>query len=373
MAILSHSTFQLPIPRLFHLIPPSHPLQWFIRFHFLLYAIFIAAPIIIPLVIVSVSLCSLPKPLSNLAVFAPLPLHPDNLPPKRRVIDSIWRGVVVYVLGTCIWAIAGIGNAPEPRRGEDETVARWNIKWVEKLKKRSGTQNGSEGWKLDLDEVMVCPPSAESLLGVLKDYGGGSGDIKVLRLKLKCMSQKPTTIQTTRTPSTPTGRRRAILFFTGGGYVTGHPLAHPYIISLVRRLPPATLQDGWTLFASVVRKSLSYDRAFPAPLVDALATYVYLRREGYRAEDIVVVGESAGAGLTWSLMAYLAVLQTKGELDLGIPGGFCLKSVCPASSAFYHIYRHLSLTPSTDGNSRGSHYHHFNHHLIPIWSTSHYC
>jgi hypothetical protein len=115
---------------------------------------------------------------------------------------------------------------------------------------------------------------------------------------------------------------KAILWLTGGGYVTGYPLVDSLIFSLARTLPVGE----YTIFAPAVRKSLSLDRAFPIPLLDALAGYVHLRKT-YEAKNIVIMGNSAGSGLSWSLIAYLAVLKEGRKGDLGIPGSVIMISV----------------------------------------------
>ena len=137
--------------------------------------------------------------------------------------------------------------------------------------------------------------------------------------------------------------RRVFLFLAGGGYVTGYPLVHPFIFSLLRSLAPSPASHPtsdcydhvhslpqYAVLAPHVRKSLSLDRAFPIPLLDALAGYAHLRNIGYAAEEVVVIGDSAGGGLAWSLVAYLAALD--GELGakeggLGVPGGLAMISV----------------------------------------------
>ena len=129
---------------------------------------------------------------------------------------------------------------------------------------------------------------------------------------------------TSKRPADMQRRKKAILWLTGGGYVTGYPLVDPILFSLLRELP-----WGYTILGPNVRKSLSLDRAFPVPLLDALAGYVHLREEGYEAEDIVVMGNSAGSGLSWSLITYLAAIDEAGLGHLGIPETVIMISVSP--------------------------------------------
>lgn len=67
------------------------------------------------------------------------------------------------------------------------------------------------------------------------------------------------------------------------------------------------------------RKCLSSDTAFPAPLLDALAGYIYLTQTlGFSADSITLIGESAGAHLCLILSRHLA------DLSLPQPGSMVL-------------------------------------------------
>lgn len=69
------------------------------------------------------------------------------------------------------------------------------------------------------------------------------------------------------------------------------------------------------------RKCLSSDTAFPAPLLDALAGYIYLTQTlSFPAESITLIGESAGAHLCLILSRYLS------DLSLSQPGSLVLVS-----------------------------------------------
>jgi acetyl esterase/lipase len=69
------------------------------------------------------------------------------------------------------------------------------------------------------------------------------------------------------------------------------------------------------------RKCLSPTSAFPAPILDALAGYIYLTDIlHFAAKDIILVGESAGGHLALALARYLS------ELRLPQPGLIALNS-----------------------------------------------
>jgi hypothetical protein len=74
------------------------------------------------------------------------------------------------------------------------------------------------------------------------------------------------------------------------------------------------------------RKCLTAETAFPAPLQDALAGYLYLKGLGFLPENITFIGDSSGAHIMLGLVRYLSETTSK-ELGLGIPGSLILISV----------------------------------------------
>ncbi|SFB18326.1 Acetyl esterase/lipase [Poseidonocella pacifica] len=95
--------------------------------------------------------------------------------------------------------------------------------------------------------------------------------------------------------------RRALLYFHGGGYVAGG--LHSYRAMLGR----LSLLTG--LHVVMPEYRLAQEAPFPAAYGDAFSAWVYLRHMGYRAEDIVIGGDSAGGGLALSLLAGLCVRE----------------------------------------------------------------
>lgn len=307
MALLPADIFQPPIPSLLLLVPPSSQIQWFIRLALLHLTLLFIPPI---LVLVPLSIL-LPGRL------APLSIHPHNLPPHLTAWQACRRGWQVYILGGLIWAITGTGSAPD----HDLDVCRRLTRWSHLLNRFIGWASGSapnDGSRLRVDEVVMLPFPEALCIGALAMEGLDRRSLvgfeldKVTALCADGKSRKA---------------RRAILWLTGGGYVTGYPLVDPILFSLIRSLPPG---DYCTLGPNV-RKSLSSDRSFPIPLLDALAAYAYLRGQGYQPEDIVIMGNSAGSGLSWSLISYLAALDEAGLGELGVPGDVIMISVSHAA------------------------------------------
>ncbi len=104
---------------------------------------------------------------------------------------------------------------------------------------------------------------------------------------------------------------RLLLYLHGGGYSIGSVDSHR---DLVARLCRAAGSTGLSL-----DYRLAPEHPFPAQLEDAVAGYRGLLEEGFAAERVVVGGESAGGGLTLSLLVKLR--------DEGLPlpaGAFCI-------------------------------------------------
>jgi epsilon-lactone hydrolase len=102
-------------------------------------------------------------------------------------------------------------------------------------------------------------------------------------------------------------RDRVILFFHGGGFVSGTFYSHQ---DLIGRLAKAT---GCDILAVDYR--LAPEHPFPAALEDALISYEFLRKQKIPAANIFVAGTSAGGGLALSLL--LKLLARKEVLPRG--------------------------------------------------------
>jgi acetyl esterase/lipase len=62
-------------------------------------------------------------------------------------------------------------------------------------------------------------------------------------------------------------------------------------------------------------------------VLDGLASYAYLRKVGYEAKNITVIGNSAGGGLSWSILSYLVAIDQAGKGSLGVPRAVAMISV----------------------------------------------
>jgi len=102
-------------------------------------------------------------------------------------------------------------------------------------------------------------------------------------------------------------RERVILFFHGGGYISGSFHSHQ---DLIGRLAQAT---GCDVLAVDYRLAPEYP--FPAALEDALLSYNYLIQQKISLQNIFVAGSSAGGGLALSLL--LKLIDRKEVLPRG--------------------------------------------------------
>ncbi|KAH8119619.1 alpha/beta-hydrolase [Phellopilus nigrolimitatus] len=143
----------------------------------------------------------------------------------------------------------------------------------------------------------------------------------------------------------PRGNEKVAYFLHGGAYVAHS--AHPATASA--NIPRSILAHTPSLlraFAIEYRLTSPDANPFPSQLLDALAGYNYLvGAVGFSPENIIIVGDSAGANLALALTRYL--VSNSGTLPLlpAPPGALVLLSPwgdltgshdTPGSTAFRH-------------------------------------
>lgn len=120
-----------------------------------------------------------------------------------------------------------------------------------------------------------------------------------------------------------------ILYYThGGGYValTAHPDG-----------PVAPVPKGFLKHCSTITRTFSVEyrllspnakavHPFPTALLDALAGYTYLVNLGFKEEDIILCGDSAGGNLALALTRYLTDNRGKATNLPRVPGALVLFS-----------------------------------------------
>ena len=117
----------------------------------------------------------------------------------------------------------------------------------------------------------------------------------------------------------PSPRDSVLLYLHGGGYFGCSAKSH-------RPITVFFALGGFRVFAPDYR--LAPENRFPAAVDDAVAVYRALLSAGYPSQCIVVAGESAGGGLTLSLMLALRAA--------GVP--------LPAAAALYSPWTDLAAT-----------------------------
>lgn len=92
-----------------------------------------------------------------------------------------------------------------------------------------------------------------------------------------------------------------IFYLHGGGYCAGSPHAYKRLVW--------PLVKACNLPAIVIDYRQSPDHVFPAALDDSISAYQALLEQGYRAEDIYIMGDSAGGNLTLASLLKMKALQ----------------------------------------------------------------
>ncbi|KIX09161.1 uncharacterized protein Z518_00239 [Rhinocladiella mackenziei CBS 650.93] len=195
-------------------------------------------------------------------------------------------------------------NRPHPsyswHQATANTVIRWFLEFIAHIRPVSRQDVGVDAQ--NQSNVVVIPISSEPIYETPLDDDKSIRPSKILGT---WYPQPP--LDTTGKPNTS-----IVLHFHGGGYVIGSskPADYGYMaIKLTEYLAPYVLLPEYRLACT------SRGR-FPAALQDAVSTYQYLFDLGYRQDDIILSGDSAGGNLALGLLRYLA---EHSHLDLPAP------------------------------------------------------
>jgi epsilon-lactone hydrolase len=126
-----------------------------------------------------------------------------------------------------------------------------------------------------------------------------------------------------RTTTAASRSERNVLYLHGGGYVSGGPAFYRHF---AWRIANAVKARIWAL-----EYRLAPEHPFPAALEDALSAFRWLAREMGSAGELLVMGDSAGAGLALCLLLKLR--------DLGDP--------LPAAAVAMSPWTDLALSGSS--------------------------
>ncbi|GAA6001165.1 hypothetical protein JCM10207_007440 [Rhodosporidiobolus poonsookiae] len=316
-------------------------------------------------------------------VLATLPLHlfltalsllplfhqhilPSWLSPGKKQRWTPAQRLVYPLLRRLIWAVCDIGSPGALTPAEATEVPLW-------------------GWALEVFTVYVgggakvtvqvkdgaLPKRAEEdgwVKGEVRDPRGKIGFESVPLFWFEREGEERTAVGVGAERWKARGPKdRVIVYFVGGGFVTGNPAEGSRCFKLAR-------ETGLRVVGANFRKATTPSQAFPAALQDALATYAHLVLNlGYT--DIVLAGDSAGAGLALNLLQYLALVvpSQSGRVPPGfvLPSGLLLYSPwCDLTASTYEKATHSDyvddiICASMATNSIRSYLQHVHHPLEP--------
>ena len=108
--------------------------------------------------------------------------------------------------------------------------------------------------------------------------------------------------------SSSTRSEKVILYFHGGGYVTGSIEDHRIMCGL--------LANATGTKVLIPEYRLAPEHPFPAALDDALKVYQWLLDQGYSSANMIIAGDSAGGGL--SVATVLALKEKSASLPAAV-------------------------------------------------------
>jgi acetyl esterase/lipase len=115
-------------------------------------------------------------------------------------------------------------------------------------------------------------------------------------------------------PATAFGHKhpgKVILYMHGGGYAVGSALSHRGLVGKI------VAETGIKALSLDYR--LAPEHPFPAALEDSVYAYVWLlEKEAYNPKDIILMGDSAGGGLTLSTILKLKEIGIPQPLAVGL-------------------------------------------------------
>jgi len=138
---------------------------------------------------------------------------------------------------------------------------------------------------------------------------------------------------------------KLIFYVHGGGYVSGSCSDHRAIVSKFAK------NAGFTYLVYEYR--LAPENPFPAALDDSVKVYQWLLSSGFKPENILIAGESAGGGLC------LAILLALKERNIALP--VAAVAISPwtdltCSSNSYRTKNKVSLAPLNSWTVFGNYY-----------------
>lgn len=193
-------------------------------------------------------------------------------------------------------SMTSIGPAKEPAaRPKLRTTDPQINRLLEALEAKAPDRTWSlEAIRADFDAAMIGMPVAD--------------DVRVQRVLIEGLRAE---WLTPKNQNQPEGATRVVLYFHGGAYVMGS-------LETIRPMASLFVSQTQTPFLTIDYR-LAPEHVFPAAVEDGVLAYQYLMSSGVSPTQIVFGGDSAGGGLT------LSVLLAIRDLHLPMPAGaFCI-------------------------------------------------
>lgn len=199
-------------------------------------------------------------------------------------------------------------------------------------RRRHGSRYPNHSWLFEsiVDMVIDVVPDHDQIeVEEIRTLFARTATLPTLR-PVRCAPMLLSTVPGERQTPRITNTGRTILFFHGGGYVAGSVGSHRL---LTARIAEEAAAD---LYSMAYR--LAPEHPYPAALEDAWIAYWTLLTQGLSPQQIVVGGDSAGAGLTIALLLALRAAQVP------LPAAaFCL-------SPLFDL-RYINTTPRTGSST----------------------
>ncbi|SES87798.1 Acetyl esterase/lipase [Natronincola peptidivorans] len=142
----------------------------------------------------------------------------------------------------------------------------------------------------------------EAILGFRKDVEKGAGRFGKLPEGIDVVPVSIDNLYADWILPAKVKKDKAILYFHGGGYISGTCKAH-------REITAKFVKES-NIGALLFEYRLAPEHQFPAALDDSIAAYQWLLNQGISSSNIVFMGDSAGGGLC---LAALLALRDQGS------------------------------------------------------------
>ncbi|GAA5929568.1 hypothetical protein JCM3775_002378 [Rhodotorula graminis] len=264
----------------------------------------------------------------SLVALSAVPILPSLLPDALRLpgTDQGWtlpQRVVYPLLRRLIWAVCDVGS-PGTLTPSDARAVPW---WARALEDFTVRVGGAPHVAVEVHDVAL-PEQARRGGWVRGDVLDPAGvvDFEPVpsfwfeRDEVTASSSRPREVSPSSRWSARDKHERVIIYFVGGGFVTGNPSEGSRCFKLAR-------ETGLRVVGANFRKATTPSQAFPAALQDALAVYAHVVLElGYG--KVLLAGDSAGGSLALMLTQYLATLPASSSSPnpIILPAGLLLIS-----------------------------------------------